>query len=78
MSKGIHTNRLAFSSNQVCLRGDAGCLMCIWMWGYAFVLEVREVTESYLCTLFILHTYVGGERERNICVQLFSIELEQE
>lgn len=47
--------------------------MCIWMWGYAFVLEVREITESYLYTLFILHTYVGGERERNICVQLFSI-----
>lgn len=38
----------------------------IWMWGCAFVLEVREVTESYLYTLFILHTHVGGEGgERN-------------
>lgn len=41
--------------------------MCIWMWGYAFVLEVREVTESYVYTLFILHTYVGG-KERGIYV----------
>lgn len=53
----------------------------IWMWGCAFVLEVTEVTESYIYTLFILHAHVGGEGgERNTWVyaKVFSIKLEQE